>query len=365
MKKAISLILALMMCLSLCACSGGSEKNVLHLWETASTDVVDFSIDDAAFTIYASATHNATYLKPTESKTTYGAPTGKSIVVISFTVENKDRAATMNVGSSFGSSDDILLNLDWKIKYNGNEYKITGLNDGGFNMSPSVIIDRDTQKATEEINSINQLLFAGRCESYRVAGIVDFEPESLDDKFEIKVSIPDSKGKYTKLTYVTEYGDESGEVFYNSGMNLFNRKEYYYAMEKFELAGDFPGAKEKCDESQLMYYLFALTTEDARNYFKKNKETYKLLTSEEINATIVGEWNSSSNYGDSIEFCKNGIIENEYQSDGTWGISGDMLKYQYHDKDITNTCEMRQIKDGIYMLYSGGIEPVMGLQAVE
>ena len=364
MKKLFSLLLVFAMILSLCAC-GGSSENVLHLWETASTDVVDFSIDDAKFTVYASATHNDTYLAPTDTKTVYGAPTGKSIVVISFTVSNKDRAATMSVGSPFGSSDDIILKLDWKIKYNGKEYKINGLKDGGFDMSPSVIINRHTQEATEEIDTLNQLLFAGRSESYRVAGIVDFEPESLDDTLEIQVSIPDSKGKYNKLTYVTEYDEKAGEVFYNSGIELFNKKEYGYAMEKFKLAGDFPGSKEKYDESQLMHYLFILHQEYARNYFKENKDSYELLNSNEINSIIVGEWKSSSNYGKTIEFCENGIIENEYISDGTWKISGDFLEYRYHDKDTINICEMRKIKDGIYMLYKNVEEPVIGLQAVK
>ncbi len=361
MKKIVGLFLMFSLTVVLCAC-GGNNKNTLNLWETASTDVVDFSIDDAKLSVYASATHNGTYLAPTDKKTAYGAPTGKSVVVISFTVNNKDRAATMSVGSPFSSSEDIILKLDWKIKYNGKSYDISGLKDGGFNMSSSVIIDRHTQRALEEIDTMNHLLFAGRSESYRIAGIVDFEPESLDDTFDIQVSIPDSKRKYTKLTYTTEFDEESGEIFYNSGIELFNKKEYGYAMEKFELAGDYSDAKEKYEESQLMFYLLSPTSEDAIEYFKENKDNYQLLHSEEIKAVIVGEWNSSSNYGEPIVFCENGILENQYISDGTWKISGDFLEYIYHDKDTTNICEVRKVADGIYLLYKDGEEPVISLQ---
>lgn len=365
MKKIFSLLLALTMILSLCACGGGSAKNALHLWETASTDIVDFSIDDAEFTVYASGTHNGTYLKPTDEKTAYGAPTGKTIVVISFTVKNKDRAGTVSVGSPFGSSDDKIIKLDWKIKYNGKEYGISGLKDGGFDMSPSVIINRDTQESIEEIDTMNQLLFAGRSESYRVAGIVDFEPESLEDTFEIQASIPDSKGKYTKLTYITEYGENQMEDIYNSGMRLLENKEYFYAMKKFEIAGDFPNAKEKYAEAELMYYLLSPTYKNAPDYFKKNKDTYELLGSEDIKSIIIGEWKSSSCYNTPIVFCENGILENQYISDGTWKISGDYLEYKYHDEDTTNICEVRKVSDGIYLLYKDGKEPVMSLQTVK
>ena len=277
MKKLLTVLLVAVMTLSLCACNGGNGEQEpatepLHLWETASTDIVDFSIDDAEFTIYASATHNSTYLEPVEEKTYYGAPTGKTIVVISFTVDNKDRAETLSIGDPFGGDNNNVLNLDWKLKYNGQEYSLSGLEGGRLDMSPGAIIDRDTQRVIEEITSSNHLLFSGRCESYRVAGIVDFEPESLDDKFEIAVSIPDSKDKYTEYTYVTEYAENQGEIFYQQGMNLLNREEYFYAMEKFEMAGDFPGAQEGYEEAELMYYLEIPTYQDAPDYFKKNKD---------------------------------------------------------------------------------------------
>ena len=363
MKKLFSLLLVVSMILSLCAC-GGSGKNELHLWEIASTDVVDFSIDDAKFTIYAREGYNSEYrLLPVDYKTAYAAPTGKTIVVISFSVKNNDRAATMSIGNQFGSTNDIALNLDWKIKYKGKEYNITGL-DGEFDMSDSVTINRHTQEAYKDNSTINVLLDSESSASYRIAGIVDFEPDSLDDKFEIKVTVPDSKGKKIKATYSTEYNDKSREMLYNSGVKLMEMEEYHYAMEKFQLAGEYSDAKEKYNEAMLMFYLSSPLRDEASDYLKKNKDSYRLLKSDEIKNMIVGEWNASKHSVRKINFLENGVIENEYISDGIWKISGDHLEYMDHDKDTKKVCEVREIKDGIYVLYNNGTEPVLSLKAI-
>ena len=39
MKKAISLLLVLVLCLSLVACGGGTSKETYHLGDTVSTDI--------------------------------------------------------------------------------------------------------------------------------------------------------------------------------------------------------------------------------------------------------------------------------------------------------------------------------------
>lgn len=214
MKKIFSLLLVIILILSLCACVGNSK---MHLSETASTDIVDFSIDDAKFTVYANKTSDDTYLTPTNLAPTfdnpaYAAPTGKTIVVFSFTIKNKDRAATMCIaGNNYEniSPDDIPFRLDWKVKYKGKLYDLGAVEKrfeltNGFDMSTSVHIDRDTQKVIDYYHGVNELLHPGETESYRIAGIVDFEPKSLDDNFEIQASIPDSTGNCTKLTYTTK-----------------------------------------------------------------------------------------------------------------------------------------------------------------
>ncbi len=357
MKKIFALLLALTMTVSLCAC-GGKDEEKLHLWETASTDVIDFSIDEADFAIYASPLSDS-YLAPTEEKSSFAAPTGKTIVSISFTIKNKDRAATVNIGSS--NDGDIYFPLDWKIKYNGNEYEISSLRGGKFGMEPGAILNRYTQVATEKIGTSNHLLFDGLTESYRIAGIVDFEPTSLDEVFEIEVSLPDSKGDRTKLTYISEYGENSNEIFYNIGLDLLKEGSYSYAIKQLELAGDYSDAKEKLEEAKFMYYSQNPTTEDASTYFKNNKDKYELLKANDIISIIVGDWKTSSNYGKTISFLASGVIDNQYISNGTWKISGDCLEYKENDKSPAQICEVRKLKENMYLLYENGTTPIVCL----
>ena len=62
MKKVLSLILALVLCLSLCAC-GSSSKTYL-IGETVSTDIFSFTLDAAALTIALNNVTNDDYYLP-------------------------------------------------------------------------------------------------------------------------------------------------------------------------------------------------------------------------------------------------------------------------------------------------------------
>lgn len=84
MKKRLLFVLSLAMLFSLCACGGSSDaptkdntaSATLALGETASTDLIDFILDDSVFTLYASGTSNA-YMEPTDdSNTRYAASLG-------------------------------------------------------------------------------------------------------------------------------------------------------------------------------------------------------------------------------------------------------------------------------------------------
>ena len=353
MKRILFFVLALVTLLNLCACNSG-PKNALKLWETASSDIVDFSIDDAKFTVYASGTHDTTYLQPTEKKTAYGAPTGKTIVVISFTVKNNNRAGTLSIGNAFSSRKSNPITLNWKIKYDGKEYSLTGLKDGNFCMTPGVIINRDTQGATEEITTLNHLLNAGACESFRVAGIVDFEPKSLDDSFQIIINIPDSKGKYTNYTYITEYSDEQKKIFFDKGIESLDNREYRLAAEYFKKAGDFGEANSKYTEAQTMYYIAYPYVDGAKEFLMKTKENYKVADANDLKDILVGECHYSNFYDKTI-FNADGTISNGKSVSATWQIVGSKLEikgnYNGADDDI---CEVRKYKDGVYLLYVDG-----------
>ena len=225
MKRLIALILAAALALSLAACggsgnSGNSEENSnsendvntsitneddatkYSLGETVSTDIIDFTLDDCQLAIYANATTGASFLKPTEDNTVYGASIGHTLIIPSFTLTNKDRSGNVDVGgSTFGD-----LTLMWTMLYNNQEYNVlcfdlNNNNSFGMKLSPAAIIDSESGDMISQNQSNNYLLYAGETISFRTLGIVSVETETLNDAFELTINLPNSSGEYEYFTY--------------------------------------------------------------------------------------------------------------------------------------------------------------------
>ena len=180
MKKVISLLLALVMCLSLVAC-GGSAKETYHLGDTVSTDIFDFTLDEAAFAYALNNTKGENYFAPKEydaekdSDNPYVAPTGKTMIAITYTVTNTGRTTSqLYKGGLFTA------------KYDGKAY-------------PSVPIGVLTLNASDK--SDNVLVEAGASETNRGYAEIDVDVANLTDSFTITVQIPNSSGKTEKFTY--------------------------------------------------------------------------------------------------------------------------------------------------------------------
>lgn len=112
MKKIIAMILALTMCLSLCACGAENnqaavtdESKTYSLNETASTDVVEFTLTRFE---YAKMLKNASfqtgkapdpeYLLPTEeeqSNNPFAAEDGKTMISFSYTLKTQARKSLL------------------------------------------------------------------------------------------------------------------------------------------------------------------------------------------------------------------------------------------------------------------------------
>lgn len=101
MKKFIALILALVLCLSLCACGGGNntpetteatEPSIVKfaVGETASTEVIEFTLDSVEFADHLSLTPGDEYLTPIAADASGGLipNEGKIFACFSFTVKN-------------------------------------------------------------------------------------------------------------------------------------------------------------------------------------------------------------------------------------------------------------------------------------
>ena len=221
MKRIMSLVLLLVLCLSLCACGGGNDTPEtteaptettqaptepvikLALGETASTDLAEFTLENSTFTYYVSNV-STNYVEPTdEPNDLFAASIGHCYVSVTFTITNKDRGGSISYAGSFAE-----WHPNWSVTYGGVDYPVKGydLNNnagtGSISLQFSAVVDKETGKVIEKHSSGNYLLSAGETVTLRAFGIIDADPENLTDGFEFTVGVPNSKGEYEYFTYI-------------------------------------------------------------------------------------------------------------------------------------------------------------------
>lgn len=162
-KRYLCFVLAFVMCISMCACGNSSVESEttelettelettefdpvtepaitkLNIGETASTDMVEFTLESSALTYYVSNV-SSTYLEPTETpNTTYGANVGDCFISLTFTIHNKNRAGSI-LFPNHGEHDNTSWKVDWTVNYNGTEYAVKGEDLGYFSIKTSAWI---------------------------------------------------------------------------------------------------------------------------------------------------------------------------------------------------------------------------------
>lgn len=167
MKKALSLILALVMCLSMCACGGANntespetpktteapepEIPTAQLKETVSTDIVDLTLEHSKLTYYVSNS-STNYVEATEkANSLFAAKVGTCYVSMTVTVTNKDRGGSLNFCGGFSAWDPA----DWSVTYDGNEYEMYGFdlnmdNYDNISLSYGAQVDKQTGKVIQK-----------------------------------------------------------------------------------------------------------------------------------------------------------------------------------------------------------------------
>lgn len=195
MKKTISLLLALVMCLPLCACGGSTTY--YNIGDTVSTDLFSFTLDAAALAIALENDYGENFGIPKEynpqvdSKNPYVAPTGHTYAAFTYTVQNIGRSS-----EEFHSGDFV------QITYNGKKYKAT-MNDIAvlYHQTNQYYDSASGKMGTNKANtwysnpSNNMLVGAAEMQSRRAYADFEVEADSLTDAFNIRVSIPSSKGE--------------------------------------------------------------------------------------------------------------------------------------------------------------------------
>ena len=205
------------MLFSLCACGASSGEKITNentnveteqslvtkvaLGDVASTDLLDITLENVELAYYASNTIDDTFLTPTDdTDTIYSASRGNCLVIITYTMTNKDRGGSIN----FNNGDDT---FKCEVKYGEETLKVNGYdlnrNEGNpvLDFAPSAVINSQTGELIESHSADNFILSAGETVTLRVLGIINTEPKNLTDGFELTVAVPDFKGGYENFAY--------------------------------------------------------------------------------------------------------------------------------------------------------------------
>ena len=207
MKRALSLILALTICLGLCACGNAEPKETepaetyYNVGDTISTDLFSFTLDAATLAIALENTHGDTFGDPKEynpqddKDNPYVAPTGHTFAAITYTVENISRSSEEFHSGGFVSvvykdTEYTVSEFDdcAELYYQDNEYYSNG--------------SMHVNKANTWYSSPSNNMLVGAAEKASRKGYADFavEADSLTDAFYLRVNIRSTEGKQT-FTY--------------------------------------------------------------------------------------------------------------------------------------------------------------------
>ncbi len=207
MKKTIAILLAIVTCISLNACGNSSNNEYHKLGETVSTDIFEFTLNAAEFTVALSSVYDEAYFTPKEyepdadADNPYVAPVGHTYVAFSYTVKNLDRASSEFHDGYFAT-----------VKYDGKKYN--NMEEGAyFQYNDEQYLDVDgklkSKKGGEWYTDPgnNLLLLTGEKETRRAYIDIETEIKDLTEDVEITIKIPNSEGKEEAFTFLVTAAD--------------------------------------------------------------------------------------------------------------------------------------------------------------
>ena len=370
MKKAISLILALVLCLSLCACgsNGGATETTeaskpeiptAQVGKTVSTDIVDLTLEHSKLTYYVSNL-SSTYVAATEeANTLFAAKVGTCYVSMTVTVTNKDRGGSLDFCGAFSDWDPA----DWSVTYNGAEYDMYGFdlntdNYDNISLSHGAIVDKDTGTVLDKVGSNNKLISAGQTITLRFFGIIKVDPASLNDGFELNVKVPNSKGVQENFKYIVPNADaplDEGQKadIYDKVARLMEREEYYFALENLARLGDYKDSADLYDFCMRRYAAKVGMWNIAEEYLTQNMDSFPKLTGDKLKEIIPGNsWYLQGVGSNGWKYLEDGTINDGWGNDRGWSVEGDLLVIRTgkNNKKVS----VLELYDGGYVLLEDG-----------
>lgn len=208
MKKTLSLLLALVLCLSLCSCGGATdspetaavtvptetEPPMYQIGDTVATDIVEFTLDEAQLAIALSSVFDETYCAPKEynvdedARNPFVCAKGHTYAAFTYTIRNLDRTS-FNGKLPLVSAEYLGVQSDKQVdgaEYNAdrNEWITTGNNP------------------TSPVYGWYFVLEVGEAKQYRSFIDVPVEATDLSDDFCLFAELPNSDGTTTTFTYL-------------------------------------------------------------------------------------------------------------------------------------------------------------------
>ena len=357
MKKLFALILTIIVCLSFAACGDkkaaetttASEEKAVETAETTTvseektedkqkTDENSEVLSEKTLYLDETVTIGDYEITVTGTKFTYGwnpntyvsfsnSPKGSIHFIINYTVKN--------VGKSEIRVPSGLFTVNYDDGYKFEEA-------GG---GESYYYSYDTDSFVANGNELPPLSKEIECKT-----CIDVSEQIKDDvEKSLKIELNLNDEKY--IINLRPQDEKQKEFFYNKAVSELNEKNYKSAVDKFKAADDYSDAKAKYEEALALYYIDYPYTDEAKEYLNKSRENFELLNGSDISGFIIGEWKSTTSY-EPIKFESDGIIDNQYTTNGRWKVIGDKIEIYENLSNPPALYEVRTDKNGKYFFFT-------------
>lgn len=175
--------------------------------DTVETDLVRLTLNDSALAV---ALNNSLpvgtgfsiendyfcpkeYVAEEDADNAFVAPKGSTLVFYELLIENLDRDY-LELDSSFGSDDDFVTVTYGDTSYGGDDFE-----EKRYGWS---VRDVEGEQDWDSAPVSNLLAGVGEKDLFRGYVEAPFEPESLEDSFEITFNLPSSDGSFESFTFV-------------------------------------------------------------------------------------------------------------------------------------------------------------------
>ena len=162
----------------------------LAVGETVSSDILEITLDGAQLSYYADGS-----LAPVENAGIFSSSKGNTLVILDFTITNKDRTTL----------DTRLLGLYFLALQNENFSTVKGYDpnfqEGQFGLNYAYAFVAEPEGEFVANGSSNILLPSDVPLHVKVLGIANFEADDLSAPFYLTVNLPDSDGNAEKYMY--------------------------------------------------------------------------------------------------------------------------------------------------------------------